>query len=146
MNGVVRAFGIDENLLQSLLDDVDGSPVDEKLKPVLRYVKKLKHRALYAENVFEAINVTKYVAPGMVISNALITHLDYKKITEQINNNPLTPCFPSVFYNTPSNTDEVEEFFNKIIPRCFVGIYIEKNLLSSISTNLSNHDIIGTFN
>ena len=36
-----EAFGIDENLLQSLLDDVDGSPVDEKLKPVLRYVKKL---------------------------------------------------------------------------------------------------------
>ncbi len=38
---VAEAFGVDENLLQSLLDDVDGSPVDDKLKPVLRYVKKL---------------------------------------------------------------------------------------------------------
>jgi uncharacterized peroxidase-related enzyme len=36
-----EAFGVDENLLQSLLDDVDSSPVDDRLKPVLRYVKKL---------------------------------------------------------------------------------------------------------
>jgi len=36
-----EAFGVDENLLQSLLDDVDSSPVDERLKPVLLYVKKL---------------------------------------------------------------------------------------------------------
>lgn len=36
-----EAFGVDEGLLQKLLDDVDSSPVDDKLKPVLRYVKKL---------------------------------------------------------------------------------------------------------
>ena len=36
-----EAFGLDENLLQSLFDDVEASPVDDKLKPVLRYVKKL---------------------------------------------------------------------------------------------------------
>ena len=36
-----EAFGVDESLLKRLLDDVDTSPVDEKLKPVLRYVKKL---------------------------------------------------------------------------------------------------------
>jgi uncharacterized peroxidase-related enzyme len=36
-----EAFGVDVNLLQQLLDDVNSSPVDEKLKPVLRYVKKL---------------------------------------------------------------------------------------------------------
>ncbi len=38
---VAESFGVDENLLQSLLDDVNGSPVDDKLKPVLRYVKNL---------------------------------------------------------------------------------------------------------
>ncbi len=36
-----EAFGVDENLLQSMLSDLDGSAADEKLKPVLRYVRKL---------------------------------------------------------------------------------------------------------
>ncbi len=36
-----EAFGVDENLLTSMLDDLTASPVDEKLKPVLRYVGKL---------------------------------------------------------------------------------------------------------
>jgi len=36
-----EAFGVDENLLESMLGDLDASGVDEKLKPVLRYVKKL---------------------------------------------------------------------------------------------------------
>ena len=36
-----EAFGVDEGLLQKLLDDVNTSPVEDKLKPVLRYVKKL---------------------------------------------------------------------------------------------------------
>ncbi len=36
-----EAFGVDEGLLESMLDDLDASDVDERLKPVLRYVKKL---------------------------------------------------------------------------------------------------------
>jgi uncharacterized peroxidase-related enzyme len=36
-----EAFGVDENLLESMLDDLDASAVDEKLKPVLQYAKKL---------------------------------------------------------------------------------------------------------
>lgn len=36
-----EAFGVDEGLLDSMLRDLDGSAVDEKLKPVLRFVKKL---------------------------------------------------------------------------------------------------------
>jgi len=40
-NACIYCFGVDENLLQSLLDDVDSSPVNDKMKPVLRYVKKL---------------------------------------------------------------------------------------------------------
>lgn len=36
-----EALGVGEGLLESLLDSVDASPVDEKLKPILRYVKKL---------------------------------------------------------------------------------------------------------
>jgi len=36
-----EAFGVDENLLEKMLVDVDSSSVDEKMKPVLRYVKKL---------------------------------------------------------------------------------------------------------
>lgn len=36
-----EAFGVDEKLLESMLSDLDASSVDEKLKPVLRFVKKL---------------------------------------------------------------------------------------------------------
>ena len=36
-----ETYGVEEGLLESLLTDLDGSPVDAKLKPVLRYVKKL---------------------------------------------------------------------------------------------------------
>ncbi len=36
-----EAFGVDQGLLRALLDDIDLSPVDDALKPVLRYVRKL---------------------------------------------------------------------------------------------------------
>lgn len=34
-------FGVPEGTLQALLDDVDTAPVDERMRPVLRYVHKL---------------------------------------------------------------------------------------------------------
>lgn len=36
-----EAFGIDEGLLEALLTNLEGAPVADKLKPVLRYVRKL---------------------------------------------------------------------------------------------------------
>ena len=36
-----EAFGVDEGLLGGMLNDLEASPVDERLKPVLRYVRKL---------------------------------------------------------------------------------------------------------
>lgn len=36
-----EAFGVEEGLLDELLKDVDASSVDEKMKPILRYVQKL---------------------------------------------------------------------------------------------------------
>ncbi len=36
-----EAFGVEQGLLAALLEDIESSPVDGKLKPVLRYVKKL---------------------------------------------------------------------------------------------------------
>ncbi|MEO1137106.1 MAG: peroxidase-related enzyme [Pseudomonadota bacterium] len=37
-----RAFGVDEALIDSLVENVDTAPVDDKMKPLLRYVAKLK--------------------------------------------------------------------------------------------------------
>ena len=34
-------FGMEESLMEALLTDIDAAPVDEKMKPILRYVKKL---------------------------------------------------------------------------------------------------------
>jgi uncharacterized peroxidase-related enzyme len=39
--GAAEAFGIAEGVLADLLADVDGAPVDARLKPILRYVAKL---------------------------------------------------------------------------------------------------------
>jgi len=36
-----EAFGVEEDLLSAMLEDLDNAPVTEKLKPVLRYVRKL---------------------------------------------------------------------------------------------------------
>jgi hypothetical protein len=36
-----REFGINEGLIARLLEDVTAAPVDEALKPILRYVRKL---------------------------------------------------------------------------------------------------------
>lgn len=38
---VCMALGIDENLFQQLVDDIDSAPIDDKLKPLLKYVRKL---------------------------------------------------------------------------------------------------------
>jgi len=38
---VCLALGVDEGLFQKLVDDIDTAPVDEKLKPILKYVRKL---------------------------------------------------------------------------------------------------------
>lgn len=36
-----EAFGIEEGLLAAMLDDLDSAPVEESLKPLLRYARKL---------------------------------------------------------------------------------------------------------
>lgn len=38
---VCMALGIDEGLFQHLVDDIDTAPVSDKLKPLLKYVRKL---------------------------------------------------------------------------------------------------------
>jgi len=38
-----RAFGVEESTVDALVANVDTAPVDEKLKPLLRYVAKLKN-------------------------------------------------------------------------------------------------------
>jgi uncharacterized peroxidase-related enzyme len=38
---VAHAFGVDEAVLAASLDDIDVAPVDARLKPILRYVRKL---------------------------------------------------------------------------------------------------------
>jgi uncharacterized peroxidase-related enzyme len=38
---VARAFGVDEAIFAKSLDNIDSAPVDARLKPILRYVRKL---------------------------------------------------------------------------------------------------------
>jgi uncharacterized peroxidase-related enzyme len=39
--GVAAACGVEPDLFKALLADIDSAPVDEKMKPVLRYARKL---------------------------------------------------------------------------------------------------------
>jgi uncharacterized peroxidase-related enzyme len=38
---VAKGFGIDEAVFETLVDDVERAPVPERLKPILRYARKL---------------------------------------------------------------------------------------------------------
>lgn len=38
---VCMAFGVDEELFQQLVDDIESAPVDDRLKPLLHYAHKL---------------------------------------------------------------------------------------------------------
>jgi uncharacterized peroxidase-related enzyme len=38
---IAKQHGVEESLFDALIDDIDMAPVDDKLKPVLRYVRKL---------------------------------------------------------------------------------------------------------
>ena len=54
-----RAFGIEDEKLASLLEDIENAAIEEELKPLLRYVKKLtlepsKIQKKDAEEVFRA--------------------------------------------------------------------------------------------
>lgn len=56
---VAQQFGVSDTLLQSLLDDPEKATIDDRLRPLLRYVKKLtltpaRMSANDAEEVFAA--------------------------------------------------------------------------------------------
>ncbi len=56
---VARAFGVEESVFADLMRDADGASVDPRLKPILRYVRKLTEApsrmvAADAEAVFQA--------------------------------------------------------------------------------------------
>jgi uncharacterized peroxidase-related enzyme len=56
---VAEVFGIDASLLEQLIVDIDSAPVEEPLKPLLKYAKKLtltpsKMTQADADAVFEA--------------------------------------------------------------------------------------------
>jgi len=38
---VAKQFGVDGDLIESLIDDVDNAPINQKLKPIFYYLKKL---------------------------------------------------------------------------------------------------------
>lgn len=40
-NSAVKAYGLDDGLVANLIDDIDTAEADAKLKPILRYVRKL---------------------------------------------------------------------------------------------------------
>src|SRR5262249_18551448 len=42
---VARAFGVDEPVLAASLDNIAVAPIDARLKPILRYVRKLSDAA-----------------------------------------------------------------------------------------------------
>jgi uncharacterized peroxidase-related enzyme len=48
---VAQAFGVEEPILTSLLDDIESAPVDPRLKPILRYVRKLTETPSRLTNV-----------------------------------------------------------------------------------------------
>jgi uncharacterized peroxidase-related enzyme len=40
-SAIARQHGVEEGVFESLIDDIDMAPVEDKLKPILRFVRKL---------------------------------------------------------------------------------------------------------
>ena len=63
-----EAFGVPENLLDSMVDDLETAGVDERMKPVLRYVRKLTLTVNYAPRgevqADLSIRIVTYIPPG----------------------------------------------------------------------------------
>ena len=38
---VAEAFGVPRPVVEALVDDIDSAPIEDRMKPILRYVKKL---------------------------------------------------------------------------------------------------------
>ena len=110
-----EAFGVDENLLESMLGDLDASAVDEKLKPVLRYVRKLTktpsrmvqadvdaifdagsdedcfHYAVIICGLFNLMNClmdgygVKNTAEGRITKGRMLADTGYRVVTDALN-------------------------------------------------------------
>ena len=65
---VCMALGIDEDLFPRLVEDIDSAPVDDRLKPVLHYVRKLTLTVNYAPRGEVksdlSISIVTYLPPG----------------------------------------------------------------------------------
>jgi hypothetical protein len=92
------------------------------------------------------LKVTKYVAPGMVISHELLEINDLQLISDQIFNNPLTPCIPSIFYNIRPDMEAISSYFNRHIPINSQGVFINPGIISKFSRRYLLPQNIGTFN
>ena len=122
--------------------------INNKQKNIIfrNYVKAIRHRALQTENIIEALKVTKYVAPGLVISDNLLAQGELKLIINQIFNNPLTPCIPQIFYNAKPDINEISRFFSHELMRNHKSVFIDQKLLNAISNKYVSDDLVGTFN
>lgn len=97
-----RAFGIEEAVIDALIEDVDAAPVEDKLKPLLKYVAKLKDlptritaadaRAVYdagwsERGLFDAIQVAalfNYMNRIIEGSGVTFDYADYPESDEEI--------------------------------------------------------------
>jgi hypothetical protein len=112
----------------------------------IRYINNIHYRALQTSNIVEALRVTKYVAPGMVISHELLKSNELKLIVSQIYNNPLAPCIPSIFYSTTPDINKLSKFFNRHIPLNTEHVFIDANLSKMLTGKYLFQEYVGTFN
>jgi AhpD family alkylhydroperoxidase len=64
---VARAFGVDEAMLAKSLNDIEVAPIDGRLKPILRYVRKLTEtpsRMTAADRASKATTSALSVSPS----------------------------------------------------------------------------------
>jgi len=69
-----RKFDIPESTLQALASDLETAPIDERLKPVLRYVEKLT-KTPYQMTQADADAVRAAGWDELALSDAVIGHL-----------------------------------------------------------------------
>lgn len=127
-----KMFGIEDGLLEQLLENVDTADIDDTLKPLFRFIEKLTKTptrmidsdaaAVYAAGWNEdALHSAVAVSCTFQFMNNLIPGLgidtsreDYKALGAERFGTSWRPTAPQ---DMPANTDDMAEFYREAFPK-----------------------------
>lgn len=91
-------FGIDKSLFESLIEDIDSTPIDNKLKPLLHYIKKLTENPT---RMIQADADAVYAAgwDDKALSDAVFVCAHFAMANRMVEGHGINRSLPDAYYN-----------------------------------------------